>query len=588
VDESGGSWGTAIRVPGLAALSAGVFSPPTGAGEGDVGIKSGVWSLSCKSTGNCAAGGEYADSAGHAQAFVVDGTGGSWGTAEEVPGTAALNAGGNATIGSVSCASAGNCAAGGSYTDSSGRRQAFVVDETGGSWGMAQEVPGTAALNAGGDAQVNSVSCPSAGNCAAGGLYEDSAGDLEAFVVDESGGSWGMAQEVPGLAALSTGVLNIAPPGEFSELKSWIYPLSCGSAGDCAAGGVYVDSAGHVQVFVVDETRGSWGTAEEVPGTAALNTGGSAWFTSVSCPSAGNCAAGGLYVDSGGQRPFVVNESGGSWGTAEEVPGVGSGSSSGTTTLSVSCGSAGNCVAGGNNGSTPFLAEESGGSWGKAQAPPALATGVVWSVSCASAANCAAAGMYAVVGQAFVVDEKPSTSSVLAMSAAKVTYGKEQAERVSVAVSAPSGATPSGTVTLKAGTTVVCGSVDLSAGRASCTVPATRLPAGTWHLTASYSGSAALAASTSAAQTLTVAKAASKVTLSLSAAKVTYGHEQSERLTVKVTGQYAGTPGGKVTVKSGTTTVCTITLASGKGSCTPGRQETPRRHPRTDRRLLRQ
>ena len=56
--------------------------------------------------------------------------------------------------------------------------------------------------------------------------------------------------------------------------------------------------------------------------------------------------------------------------------------------------------------------------------------------------------------------------------------------------------------------------------------------------------------------------------LSLSAARVTYGREQAERLAVTVTPQYGGTPGGTVTVKSGTTTVCVITLASGKGSCT--------------------
>jgi hypothetical protein len=41
----------------------------------------------------------------------------------------------------------------------------------GGSWGMAREVPGTAALNAGGQALILSVSCVSAGNCSAGGFY---------------------------------------------------------------------------------------------------------------------------------------------------------------------------------------------------------------------------------------------------------------------------------------------------------------------------------------------------------------------------------------------------------------------------------
>ncbi len=38
-------------------------------------------------------------------------------------------------------------------------------------WGKAEKVPGTAALNQGGDAQVRSVSCAAAGNCSAGGLY---------------------------------------------------------------------------------------------------------------------------------------------------------------------------------------------------------------------------------------------------------------------------------------------------------------------------------------------------------------------------------------------------------------------------------
>jgi hypothetical protein len=57
-------------------------------------------------------------------------TAGAWGMAREVPGTAALNPGGSAAIGTVSCAPAGTCSAGGSYTDSSGHGQAFVVSQT--------------------------------------------------------------------------------------------------------------------------------------------------------------------------------------------------------------------------------------------------------------------------------------------------------------------------------------------------------------------------------------------------------------------------------------------------------------------------
>jgi hypothetical protein len=54
----------------------------------------------------------------------------TWGKAEEVPGTATLNKGENAVTNSVSCPSAGNCTAGGSYTDGSFHTQAFVVNES--------------------------------------------------------------------------------------------------------------------------------------------------------------------------------------------------------------------------------------------------------------------------------------------------------------------------------------------------------------------------------------------------------------------------------------------------------------------------
>jgi hypothetical protein len=112
--------------------------------------------------------------------------GGTWGSAQEVPGTAALNSGGSALVLSMSCATAGNCGAGGTYTDSSGDAQAFVASEVNGTWHTAIEVPGTAALNQGGRAVFFPVSCASAGDCAAGGFYTDSSRHAQAFVVNET------------------------------------------------------------------------------------------------------------------------------------------------------------------------------------------------------------------------------------------------------------------------------------------------------------------------------------------------------------------------------------------------------------------
>ena len=113
-------------------------------------------------------------------------SGGTWGTAIEVPGTAALNTGGAAQVYSVSCAAAGSCGAGGYYTDGSGHGQAFVASQVNGTWGKAIEVPGTAALNTGGNARLYSVSCGAAGTCSAGGFYTDSSNHQQAFVVSQA------------------------------------------------------------------------------------------------------------------------------------------------------------------------------------------------------------------------------------------------------------------------------------------------------------------------------------------------------------------------------------------------------------------
>jgi hypothetical protein len=322
---------------------------------------------------------------------VVNETNGVWGNAEEIPKTASLNAGGVAALNSVSCASAGNCSAGGFYTDSSVNLQAFVVDETNGVWGNAEEVPNTATLNASGSAELESVSCASAGNCSAGGFYSDSSGSERAFVASRVNGTWGNAKQVPNTAKL----------GGSAELDT----VSCASAGNCGAGGYYIGS-GTQQAFVVSQVNGVWGNAEEVPNTATLNAGGAAQLTSVSCASAGNCSAGGWYSDrSGDGQAFVVSQASGTWRNAEEVPGVGSLNSLGAVVESLSCSSAGNCSAGGfyavSTGHTQvFVVNQASGTWGNAEEVPGIGSlnvgmsADLYTLSCSSAGNCTTGGYY--------------------------------------------------------------------------------------------------------------------------------------------------------------------------------------------------
>jgi len=392
--EVRGVWGSAQQVPGIAALNKG--------GE------AGVTSVSCGRAGDCSVGGSYRDAALHFQAFVAGEVRGVWGPAQEIPGIAALSKGRGAGVSSVSCAQAGDCSAGGFYFGASFREQVFVAGEVRGVWGPAQEVPGTAALNKGGLAEVSSVSCARAGDCSVGGFYRDASGHHQAFVAGEVRGVWGPAQEVPGTAALNKG-------GE-----AGVASVSCGRAGDCSAGGHYTDASGHLQAFVAGEARGVWGPAQEVPGTAALNKGGDAQVSSVSCARAGDCSAGGFYSGASGVQAFVAGEAGGVWGPAQEVPGTAALNKGGFAGVaSVSCARAGDCSAGGSytdasSRGQAFVAGEAGGVWGPAQEVPGTAalnkggSAGVASVSCARAGDCSAGGSYADASflfQAFVVSE---------------------------------------------------------------------------------------------------------------------------------------------------------------------------------------
>ena len=313
--ERHGRWARAIEVPGLGALNKG----------GDAEVSS----VSCGSAGSCAAGGDYKGRDGHQHGFVASEKNGRWGKAIEVPGLGALNKGGDAEVSSVSCGSAGSCAAGGDYKGGDGHQQGFVASEKNGRWGKAIEVPGLGALNKGGDAEVSSVSCGSAGSCAAGGDYTDGGGDGHGFVADEKNGRWGKTIDVPALTNENVGV----------------GPVSCASAGNCVAGGA-TDPYG--SGFVVSEKNGVWGRANDVPG--ALNKGRSgAAVESISCGSPGNCAAAGYYADIGENlQGFVAVERNGRWGKAIEVPGLAALNKGGDASVSaVSCAPAGGCAAGG-------------------------------------------------------------------------------------------------------------------------------------------------------------------------------------------------------------------------------------------------
>lgn len=382
--ETGRTWHPAEKVPGTSALPGG-------------SLRAVLNAVSCSAPGTCSAGGSYVDRAKNAQAFVVSERNGTWGNAMEVPGAAALNAGGNAAVDVISCRSAGNCTAAGTYfAAAENGKQAFVVSEKDGTWSTAEEVPGLAALNSS-VANVNALSCSSPGNCTVGGDY--SATGSEPFVVSQRNGTWAPMQTFPAIRAVNTAGL------------SSINALSCRSAGNCLAAGTYRTVNGHDHVFYLGEKNGSWGPFRPIPGMAALPGGGefNATIENLSCPSAGNCTVGGSYsTGSIFALPFVATQKGGHWGKARALPGVealGQGPIADLT--SVSCPTVGNCSAVGdytvnlnNFTELAFVVSEKNGRWGEAQTLPGAKAlskhGELGpeALSCGAPGDCAVGGLY--------------------------------------------------------------------------------------------------------------------------------------------------------------------------------------------------
>ncbi len=351
VDETNGSWGTAIELPRSGSLP--------------INLPADLASIACPSAGNCVAGGFYLDGTQqHTQSWVASEASGSWSGAVELAGTGTLNQGILGTLVSIACPASGSCNAVGVYTDASNRAQVYVDSQVAGTWGSAATLPGLVALNSGGSALPSSIACSSVGRCAIAGGYTLTGGAVEAFVADEVGGVWASAQEIPGSAALNTG-------GD-----AVVASLACPGDGSCEAVGYYSDTTKTSQVLVASESGGVWGSAAEMPGSAQLNAGNFATAGSVSCVGVGDCRAVGEYTDSSNNsQAFVSTETGGAWSGTAEAAGSAALNTQGLAGLNVvSCTADGACSAGGqykdSSGSTQAMILDASSAPASKPGPP--------------------------------------------------------------------------------------------------------------------------------------------------------------------------------------------------------------------------
>jgi Bacterial Ig-like domain (group 3) len=259
--------------------------------------------------------------------------------------------------------------------------------------------------------------------------------------------------------------------------------LSCYSAGNCIVGADYGSAQGSAP-FIVIEKNGVWGKPQTIPGMAALlgtQQAVVAAVTAVSCADSADCTVAGDFPSHGRMDEFISTETGS----------IGSGAGVGSA----------------------FLAKERSGAW---IGGPRLITlsgptsnPLVSDLSCVAKGYCTAAAFEQFPAKtvakptAYLIGEGAASRTTLRLSRSSVAFGKEGAEKLTIAVSGPAAAK----VTVTAGKTAVCTVVLTASGKpGSCTLAAKALKPGTYRLVATYRGNAVHVASQSAAAKLTVLK----------------------------------------------------------------------------------
>ncbi len=357
--------------------------------------------LTCTSAGNCEAVGTYQTNATNnpTEPFAITETNGTWGTGVELSLPAGF-VGFSLSLTNLTCSSAGNCAVVGIFDTcciSNNEGAPFAITETNGTWGtgVVLHLPGNSVR-----ASLSNVTCSSAGNCEVVGSYTTTKhGDFttEAFAATETSGTWGTGVEL----SLPSNVSAYA----FANLAN----LACSSFGNCeAVGSYFTNPYGYpIEAFAITETDGTWGTGAELNLPANASSYSYApTFSNLTCSPVGNCEAVGTYQTNATAYTigaFAITETNGTWGTGVELNLPANASSIPYTST---CSSVGNCELVGNydfnNPSRLFAITETSGTWGTGVelTVPANTSSTyqyqptVSSLTCSSAASCEVVGSY--------------------------------------------------------------------------------------------------------------------------------------------------------------------------------------------------
>jgi hypothetical protein len=365
--------------------------------------------IACVSRVDCVATGNLYERSGHFHGLFLAEKAGKWTMSEaSLPKGMARRGRKFITLGAIACPAAGHCVA---VAEAHAGAQEKPVIFTQRRKGWGETVPATPAGAKG--AGLTLVSCPSRGNCTAGGSFTNKSGNSEGLLLSERSGHWArpVAAALPADAAKH-------PETKFGGEAAEIDSLSCASPRACAAVGIYTDIHGSPEGLLLTSTRGKWtrGVEAQLPGNAAKPSGSYEYpvigLGSVSCGSTDDCAAvGGYGDDQSNQFGMSISEHAGSWAPAQETPlpadggpNPQQGNNASSPLGTIACPSAGACSAAGyyleKNGDNGVLLlnEQADRRTASGLVFPAGADerlgGVLDSLVCPAAGNCVAAGFY--------------------------------------------------------------------------------------------------------------------------------------------------------------------------------------------------
>lgn len=321
-----------------------------------------VWlsAVSCGSSRACEGVGYFVDALGHDVPLVERWNGSAW-TRQAVPSVPGST---GSLFSAVSCITASNCEAVGSFNKADGSTVAMAQRWNGLKWVVQTTAPFVNKIE-----WFNGVSCVIKVGCEAVGVSSNGVRD------------WSLAERWNGLRWVRQATVNVTKGSQPS-----LNAVSCVNAKSCEAVGQYL-GAGSRFVPVAERWNGTRWAAQ-----APVNVSGGATLSGVSCVTGAACEAVGSYENSAHQQvPLAERWNGSKWVRQVTVNPPG-----GSILAGVSCVSAKVCEAVGTFSGGALAERWNGNHWVRQTTASAVTGGHFFAnaVSCLIKVGCEAVGMY--------------------------------------------------------------------------------------------------------------------------------------------------------------------------------------------------